>query len=211
MEHSTPEFTLFPHLPTELRDKIWLLSLPTEPRLIPYAATDTPSIAAVNQESRLVFLSVYTKCFLPGSSSSMKLLPYPISPYANLSTDTLFLLWDVRPSDRYPYPLDKWMTPEAIVRIKHVAVGLGLWISLRLHMPEFAGLESLTFVMGMGHRHEKLKSLRHSGRLVEIDEQHDKWEHNKSWWEELNEDERRGWDSLKVALAEIVETDPRLV
>ncbi len=74
-------------------------------------------------------------------------------------------------------------------------------------MLEFESVESLTFVMGMSHPHERLRRLRHSGHLVEINEKHVRWEHNKNWWLELNEDERRGWEGLKVTLAEIVEWD----
>lgn len=205
MEQRHQKFTLFPKLPPELRDKIFLAALPMEPRLVPYAATDLPSLATVNRESRLVFLSIYTKCFLPADSATMKLLPYPISPYANLSIDTLFLFWDIRPSDRYPFPLTRWMTAEGIRGFKHVAVGLGLWISLRLHMLEFDGLESLTFVMGMTYPHEGLKKLRHEGHLFEINEKHESWEYNKSWWQDLNNEERRDLEGLKVTLAEVVD------
>ncbi|KUJ23464.1 uncharacterized protein LY89DRAFT_777210 [Mollisia scopiformis] len=208
MESTYQNFTLFPHLPPELRDRICLLALPIQPRLIPYAATETPSLAYVNHESRLVFLSVYTKCFLTADCASMQVLPYPISPYANLSIDTLFLFWDIRPKDRYPFPSSKWMTPEGRRKLRHIAVGLGLWISLRGHMHEFAGLESLTFAMGMTLPHEKLRNLRNRGYLLEIDEKHYRWEEHKDFWEELKGGLEDFSEELKhMSLAEVVDPE----
>lgn len=195
-------FPLFPNLPPELRDKIWLQSLPSEPRLIPYAATSTPSVATVNRESRVIFLSVYTKCFLPGRLASKRILPYPISLYANLSHDTLFLfLEDISSKFVCPFPLTEWMTTEGIRGLKHVAADMYMWKTLHLHISKINMVESLTYVLRMA----ELYGMREGPRyVVEINEQHRLWQKNGDWWVPFKKGHEKEYKSLRMTLAEVV-------
>ncbi|KAE8450292.1 hypothetical protein EG329_006720 [Mollisiaceae sp. DMI_Dod_QoI] len=130
---SESEFHLFPNLPVELRRHIWRLALPTRPRIITCRKgkkwdkikTHSLPIAAVNVESRTVFLSVYTQLFLTGREyfrANERVRWYPSQLYADLSQDALFL------HNRFCLggsitngPL--WLeifTPSAIENVKHV-------------------------------------------------------------------------------------------
>jgi hypothetical protein len=190
----TPEestFHLFPNLPPELRDKIWLHALPSAPRLISYAATTTPSIATVNSESRAIFLSIYRKCFVP----DWRPLPYPISPYANLSLDILLINRDIQPN---PFPLSAWITAEGIQGLKHLAFPIVESFFFHNYITEFEKVESLTMAIVKAG---KLQEPRHQ-HFCMMDEQHALWETNYKWlW--LLQKSTKAFPSLRVGMAEV--------
>lgn len=193
-------FHLFPNLPPELRDKIWLHALPSEPRLIPYAASTTPSIATVNRESRMVFLSVYTKCFLPFELGGDKMLGYPISPYSNLSLDILLISRDIMLEHDDAFPMSDWMTVEGVQGLKHVAVCEEFWVDVHRHLSEHKNVETLamlvTWISGAWG-----EIVRNEGHLIELCEQ--QIGNYGFWLEQRKERMTQEFKSLKVTVAEI--------
>lgn len=107
-------FCLFPDLPPELRLIIWKFTLPTTGRIVPYFADEIPSAAFINRESRSVYLSFYSKCFLAGSTSESE-NGYPFTLYANLSQDVFAVYW----MSTLVQNLMR-LTPQAIVGMRHV-------------------------------------------------------------------------------------------
>ncbi|KAE9365284.1 hypothetical protein N431DRAFT_354150 [Stipitochalara longipes BDJ] len=88
---SSPNFSLFTSLPSELRIKIWRSSFPG-PRVVPVrfqrpssqyiSDSSPPSLLHVCSESRSLFLSIYTKLILSPK--------YDSAVFVNFAIDTIF-------------------------------------------------------------------------------------------------------------------------
>lgn len=164
-------FSLFPRLPPEIRCQIWIEALPQEPRIIPYAASETPGVATVNHESREVFLKVYTKCFLPGRMMSMFGQPsYQISQYANLSIDVF--LWG---RGYFPDKFKSQLSMDGFQGFKHIVVLSGTHGLRPFGVSQLTNLETISLLMADAKPGEKLKNIRHDSRLVKADEQDPRW------------------------------------
>ncbi|KUJ09941.1 uncharacterized protein LY89DRAFT_689835 [Mollisia scopiformis] len=142
---STESFPLFPNLPTELRDKIWLHTIDLRSHVLP-----RPPITelAVCHEARNVLLKVYRPCFRPVpqyreddtgfgvmSKPGERWLEIqgmgkrsPRSPYANYETDVLYLAWAILyPIHQEEASLQKYFFQEAIDHVQHVFIRLNAW------------------------------------------------------------------------------------
>lgn len=118
-------FTLFPHLPIELRNQIWTHSI--QPRLIslssnPKTSYQLPTILQVSHESRTLALLFYNKITQDEPSSSMT----QPGIYVSFTHDTFFqpcstgtqnLVRHFRPDPLYP---------SILPQIKHLALGVSL-------------------------------------------------------------------------------------
>ncbi|TVY93422.1 hypothetical protein LAWI1_G000999 [Lachnellula willkommii] len=149
-------FSLFPNLPTELRDKIWLHTVDQRSHVLP-----RPPITelAVCHEARRALLTVYRPCFRPVPRSRKDDIDFsvgtglgsrwveiqgmgkrsPRSPYANYDTDVLHLCWAIWYGIKQGEPLHKFLFPEAIENIHHVLISLHAWAPRRRGPNRLAG------------------------------------------------------------------------
>jgi len=140
----TKSFPLFPNLPTELRDKIWVHTIDWRSHVLP-----RPPITelAVCHEARKALLKVYRPCFRPvpryrkddttfsvGSKPGERWVQIqgmgnrsPRSPYANYETDVLHLYWAIWYGVHQGESLQKFLFQEAIENIQHVLISLNAW------------------------------------------------------------------------------------
>jgi 2EXR family len=118
------EFTYFPLLPTEIRLRIWKLSIPYTSRLLP-----SPPVAGLllNHESREVYLKAYTPCFQTDIKRKMKPTPFPLSTNANFAHDMLFFgefsencAW--HKYEIWNQPFAEYLVKGALEQIEHLAV-----------------------------------------------------------------------------------------
>jgi hypothetical protein len=144
----TESFPLFPNLPTELRDKIWVHTIDWQSHVLP-----RPPITelAVCHEARKALLKVYRPCFRPvpkyrkddttfsvGSKPGKRWVQIqgmgnrsPRSPYANYETDVLHLYWAIWYGVQQGESLQKFLFQEAIENIQHVLISLNAWAPRR--------------------------------------------------------------------------------
>lgn len=127
------EFHLFSKLPAELRRIIWLMILPA-PRALVCRDVMKPQrcmryiIDSVNQESRSIFKSLYTRLLPPdpvamgwGSELLYEKDPREWPLYADLSREIFWLCWDdLRPINN-GRSIVQWLTPQAVNGVKHMA------------------------------------------------------------------------------------------
>ncbi|KAF8853117.1 hypothetical protein BDZ45DRAFT_748848 [Acephala macrosclerotiorum] len=69
-------FYPFSAFPTELRLMIWTFTLPTASYLIPYTTDEILAAAYVNRESRSVYFTFYTKCFVAAPLRTTRWIPF---------------------------------------------------------------------------------------------------------------------------------------
>jgi len=145
---STESFPLFPNLPIELRDKIWLYTIDWRSHVLP-----RPPITelAVCHEARKALLKVYRPCFRQvakyrndditisvGSKPGERWVQIqgmgnrsPRSPYANYETDILHLYCPIWSGSKQRKPLETFLVQEAIDNIQHVLILLKNWVPRR--------------------------------------------------------------------------------
>ena len=148
----TKSFSLFPDLPTELRDKIWLHTIDWRSHVLP-----RPPITelAVCHEARKALLRVYRPCFRPvpryrkdDTTISISSKPgerwiqiqgmgnrSPRSPYANYETDVFHLSRDILYGVEQGVSLQKFIFQEAIENIQHVLIFVTAWAPRRYGSP----------------------------------------------------------------------------
>lgn len=142
------QFTLFPNLPLELRDKIWLHTIDTRSHVLPRPPITELSVC---HEARKALLKVYRPCFRPvpryrkddiefssGSKPGSRFVAIhgmgkrsPRSPYANYQTDILHLFWAILYGFQQGESLEKYLFQEAIENIQHVLIFVNHWANRR--------------------------------------------------------------------------------
>lgn len=144
----TKTFSLFPNLPLELRDQIWLHTIDWRSHVLP-----RPPIAelAVCREARKVLLKIYRPCFRPVSARVKDDIGFgygtspgerwviiqgmgnssPRSPYANYETDVLHLYWAIYGGVHRGEPLQRFLFQDAIDNIQHVLILFNAWAPRR--------------------------------------------------------------------------------
>ncbi|RDW62368.1 hypothetical protein BP6252_11801 [Coleophoma cylindrospora] len=130
MTASLESFTGFPHLPFELRTKIWRYSLP-EPRVVPVqynrrfeqytSNTPQPALLHTSREARRMFLEKYNTLILSPK--------YPSTVYVNFETDTIYF-YNLDCSPDGDLARDLASSPYAD-RILNIAFDSELWDVLR--------------------------------------------------------------------------------
>jgi hypothetical protein len=151
-------FELFPRLPLELRRKIWKETIRTTRRLLP--SKPIPELA-VCREARSVLLEIYQPCFKPLPTEEA-LLQYPTSLYANFELDIVLLDLELAGGEFWEHELWDFWVPEAILKIKHIAIKDTDWSDLgsvdrmnrqeglpdaRLTLFQLSGLKTLKLIL----------------------------------------------------------------
>jgi len=113
-------FTLFPLLAGELQLRIWELSIPTTPSLLPLRPISALSTC---HDSRTVYLRTYTRLFKPIAHS---LFEHPISLYANLALDTTLYL-DSESESILLKNFDDWIEPACKDVVQNLAIEDVFW------------------------------------------------------------------------------------
>jgi hypothetical protein len=118
------EFTYFPLLPCEIRLKIWKLSIPEAPRLLPSPLA--PGLL-VSHEARDVYLKAYSPCFSRHLGKRRNPVSFPLSSQANFAHDILFFgqfkescTW--HKYEAWSQPFSVYLVEGAADKIQHLAV-----------------------------------------------------------------------------------------
>ncbi|TVY80465.1 hypothetical protein LSUE1_G004427 [Lachnellula suecica] len=137
--HLIERFTLFPNLPTELREKIWLHTVDGRCHVLPRLPITELSVC---HEARNALLKVYRPkddtSFSVGSQPGQRWVEIqgmgkssPRSPYANYDTDVLYLHQRILRGVQNGEPLDIYLVQEAIGNISHVLITPTAWADRR--------------------------------------------------------------------------------